>query len=665
MPGIFGITSEKELHGEEERTLAAMARPLIFTPEQEVELFRHEWYCAGTVGYEKSFSFLKKASARKGGVLLIMDGEVFPDVCDVPHELATPAPTIQRAEYCLYLYLQYGPQFVQRLNGTFVIAVFDNRDRMVHLYIDRFGSEPVYIWSAKEEFAFATSLRSLLRYRDDIGRKYDSDALAELVVFERVLGEKTVFGDIRRLVPASHAMWDGRQLKIGKYWEMRASAKPSVPRTWKDAAAELHERLRQDISKRTADGAQAGALVSGGIDSRLLLACCPSSTIAATFSNRNHPPSVETRLAGKMAKVLGHEHVLIEREADHYATVAELAVDVIESEMVFAGCHSLGLHQQMLDAGIQVVITGNWFDTYFKGMYAAGKMAEDTYRDEPNILQRRRIARNLADTQIIRRLRHLDLMMLALSNDMKDRAAVAKERAIRTLMVSGSDTRNLQECSERFTLLDLQSCTPIGFARGLRTCFPDRSPTYNNDLLAFGLNIPIEWKKDGRIVRRALRLANPRLAWISDANTGLPAGLCPPWNRVLGHMRQATRNAARRLSRISKTISSYRQPPSGCKIFTQESWHDRDGTLRLCERYRSMVEATIEKLDGTIFDKSMIVELFRDDLSVTAPRLHKLFEIILTFGMFDKKWGPHASRNALSGEIQNMRVVDLRAEGLS
>ena len=145
-----------------------MAHPFVFTAEQETELFRHKWYCAGTVGYGKSFSFLKKASAFQDDVLLIMDGEVFQDAEDVPHELASYAPTIQRAEYCLYLYLKYGPKFVLHLNGSFVIAVFDNREHKVHLYNDRFGSEPIYIWSSSDEFVFSTNQRSLLNYRDDI-----------------------------------------------------------------------------------------------------------------------------------------------------------------------------------------------------------------------------------------------------------------------------------------------------------------------------------------------------------------------------------------------------------------------------------------------------------------------------------------------------------------
>ena len=112
MPGIFGLISKNILNSDYTSKLTAMAHPLAFTVEQETELFRHKWYCAGTVVYGKSFSFLKKASAFKDDVLLIMDGEIFPDAEDVPQELAAYAPTIQRAEYCLYLYLKYGPKFV-------------------------------------------------------------------------------------------------------------------------------------------------------------------------------------------------------------------------------------------------------------------------------------------------------------------------------------------------------------------------------------------------------------------------------------------------------------------------------------------------------------------------------------------------------------------------
>jgi asparagine synthase (glutamine-hydrolysing) len=186
-----------------------------------------------------------------------MDGEVFPDAEDVPQELTAAAPTIQRAEYCLYLYLKYGPKFVECLNGAFVIAVFDNRDHTVHLYNDRFGSEPIYIWASGEEFAFSTSQRSLLNYRDDIGQKYDEDALSELILFARIFGDKTLFQDIRRLVPASHAIWDGRKLQTEKYWDIDLDTKAAGLNNWKDTAVELRTKLEHSVNKRMADSTRS------------------------------------------------------------------------------------------------------------------------------------------------------------------------------------------------------------------------------------------------------------------------------------------------------------------------------------------------------------------------------------------------------------------------
>jgi len=668
MPGIYGLISKNILDSDYKSKLTAMAYPLVFTAEQETELFKNKWYYAGTVGYGKSFSFLKKASAFKDNVLLIMDGEVFPDAQDVPQELAASAPTIQRAEYCLYLYLKYGPQFVQRLNGAFVIAVLDSRDHMVHLYNDRFGSEPIYIWTSGEEFAFSTSQRSLLNYRDDIGRKYDKDALSELIVFDRIFGDKTLFQDIRRLVPASHAIWNGKQLRTERYWDIAANTKAEGLKNWKDAAVELCTKLEHSVNKRMADNAKSAILISGGVDSRLLLGLCPTSktTISVTFSNKNHPHSLDTRLAIKIAKLLGHEHVLIERDTDHYANVAELAVDVIESHMDFVNCHSLGLHQQMLDAGVRVVLTGHWWDTLFKGCYSIGNLTEymyhayHVYRNEPDILKARRIAQYCCNSEIIQKPHNQDLLMLALNSQMKERAAAARERALGKLFVLFHKNKEIQNSSEHFTILDLQSKETIGIQHGLRTVFPDRSPAYDNNLFSLALNIPVSWKKGGRIVQEALKLVNPKLAWIADANTGLPPGLHPPWSSILFILRNKVRDTALYLSRFSKITSDSRHLDRDCTIFLENSsWHDMDGLLRLSQRYRSMVERTVNHLDETFFDKKVVIELLNHDLSIPRPRLNRLWEIILTFGLFDQKYGPNANRNNYLGRIENFKIVDL------
>lgn len=644
MPGILGIIRPQSFQPEVAATLDRMAEPLRYAPDQTVQHLHRGRFAGSVVDYGPRFGFLKSAVAERDGVVLLMDGEIFPDAAEVPHELQGDSPTVQRAEYCLHLYLERGPQFVKSLNGTFAVAVYDRRDHTIHLYNDRFGSAPLFVWVADRQCAFASSQRSLLCYRDDIGREYNRDAIAELVVFERVLGEKTLFTDIRRLVPASHAIWNAEGLRIEKYWHVLSPGNAAVVKDCREAAVELNRRLDRSVSKRQGDGAKAAALVSGGIDSRLLLHFCNPETLALTFSNRKHPVSLETRLAATVAHALGKEHVLVERESDHYATVAEHAVDVGESLRSFIGSHSLGLHDQMRGIGAEVVITGQFWDTLFKGMYSTG-MVSDTYHDEPVVLQARRISQQVADSLILRRTKHQALMSLALCNEMKERAAVGKERVIHLMTSLVGEGRTGSTCSEYFRLHDLQSTASIAFLRGLRTSFPDRSPGYDNDLLSLALSVPVELKGQGQIVRAALRIANRRLARIPDANTGLPAGLCPPWSTFAGAMRDAVRGGARALAGCSKHAARLRQATPGSRIFKQhDSWHDMNGMLRLCDRYRSMVETAVEQLDAALFDTEIVADLLRDDLNAKAPRLNKLWEILLTFQLFDAKWGPATKR---------------------
>jgi asparagine synthase (glutamine-hydrolysing) len=648
MPGILGIMRPQPFEPDITATLDRMAEPLRYVPDQTVQHFQRGQFAGSVVDYGPGFGFLKSAAAERDGVLLLMDGEVFPDAAEVPHELQGDSPTVQRADYCLHLYLERGPQFVKSLNGTFAIAVYDGRDHTIHLYNDRFGSAPLFIWTGDRQCVFASSQRSLLCYRDHIGRQYDRDAIAELVVFERVLGEKTLFTDIRRLVPASHAIWNAEGLRIEKYWHISSAEGAGKMKDCREAAVELNRRLDRSVSKRQGDGAKAATLVSGGIDSRLLLHFCNRETLVVTFSNRNHPVSIETRLAAKVAHMLGKEHVLVERENDHYTTVAQRAVDVGESLRSFIGSHSLGLHDQMRGIGVQAVITGHFWDTFFKGVFAV-PASGDIYRDEPSILRAQRIARQIGSSVVLRRPHHEDLMRLALNVEMRERATIAKERFIRRIVGLYQDGRSIQSCSDCLRLHDLQSTASIAFTRGLRTSFPDRSPIYDNDLLAFALSAPFEWKRHAQIVRTALKLANPKLARIMDANTGLPAGLCPPWNTVLGSMRQFVRTTARGLSRYSIAVDRLRDAPVGSRIFVQhDSWHDMNGMLRLCDRYRSMVETAVERLDGTLFDKDVVSRLLRDDLTARVPRFNKLWEIILTFQLFDAKWGPGANREEVS-----------------
>lgn len=661
MPGILGIVG-KHPPQEMRDMVQEMAIPMVFAKGQEPKGFVCGGFAGAVVDHDAAMSFLKRAWASRDGVLLLMEGEVFPEASEVPAALASPHPTIQRADYCLERYLQEGPGFALRLNGSFALAVFDGRDGKTHLFTDRLGTVPLFWWAEQAEFAFATSVRSVLLRRDDIGRRYSPEAVAELMVFERVFDARTLFSDIHRLPPGTHAIWSGSRLETRAYWTLPTEKGSEDRVTLDDAARDLCDRLRHSTARRCADRAPSMALISGGLDSRLLLACSPEHVQAGTFSNEGQAPSIETRLALEVSRALGRQHVLLHRHADHYADVAEAAPEVSEGLWTFASCHALGLHEQMAKAGVQAFLTGNYWDTLFKGYYLVPTEIDPIYKDEPVPLQARRLARHLANTPVLHRITHQDLLMLALSDEMKDCAAAAKERIIRTMTPFYSPRTTPEDFAEVAVFSQVEFDTAMGFQRSLRVRFVDRSPTFDNSLVDFACQTPIRLKKDGAIIRRALRLTHPQLGRILDANNGLPAGLASPWLDLAVGAKRRVRRTAAWFSRFSRTLTNWRTPPVGTGVCRQDcSWHDINALLVFSEKYRSLVTTTLHSLPDAMFDKPMIQRLLDDELSGRLPRFNKLFELILTFGLFDRQWGPGTNRKARGGTTPAMTFTEISA----
>ncbi|MEJ2648171.1 MAG: asparagine synthase-related protein [Sedimentisphaerales bacterium] len=654
MPGILGIISSEPFKPDVSGTLDRMAGPLQYKSDQTVEYFHGDWFACAAIDYGPRFAFLKSASAQRDGILLLMEGEVFPDAAEVPHELAGESPTIQRAEYCLYQYLKDGPKFIRKLNGVFSIAIIDQRNHSVHLYTDRFGHRLMFITEKIDRFAFATSVRSLLRWRKDIGLKYDKQSIAEFVLFERVLGNRTLFPDIKRLLPATHATWNDNKWHIESYYEIHKQKVPENCNSWKDAANMLLNCLKHSLAKRTSDKSTKGLLLSGGLDSRLVLLACPKTVITASFSTSNGDSSLESLIASKVAKLFGVKHFWLPRDIDYYAQIAEDAAQINEGlSSAFIGYHTIGVHDVMMQAGLQVILTGILFDVAFKDFYSDIQISSEKYPSGPTELTARRIARVLSESSVIRRAEHQDLMMLALNNEMKKVAVLTKEQTISDIyescfreipLVYGE----LQELIRPLGLLAgpfWQTYTTLGMNRGLTSLFVERSPFFDNEMLNLALSLPISWALRGRIVRRAIKLASSKMAALRDVNTRLPAGLCPPWDRLATGSREYLLKIGRRLSEHSKQVAKLKQPRPGTSVFSSLSWlFSHDASLKYVQSYRALVNDAVNNASEEFFDVANLKKLLDDDLTCDAPRMSKLWYMLVSFHNFDKFWGPSAAR---------------------
>ncbi|HSP73901.1 MAG TPA: asparagine synthase (glutamine-hydrolyzing), partial [Gaiellaceae bacterium] len=168
-----------------------------------------------------------------------------------------------------HLYEESGPGFVTRLDGMFALALWDAKRERLVLARDRLGKKPL-LWTrlADGTLAFASELKALLRL-PGVSRDVDLDAIDSYLALQYAPGERTGLRGINKLAPGHVLVAQGETETIEQYWR----PDPAEPSTSED---EWLERVRATVTaavrKRLVADVPLGALLSGGIDSSVVVA---------------------------------------------------------------------------------------------------------------------------------------------------------------------------------------------------------------------------------------------------------------------------------------------------------------------------------------------------------------------------------------------------------
>ncbi|MBI3403205.1 MAG: hypothetical protein HY048_17475 [Acidobacteria bacterium] len=212
------------------------------------------------------------AASADGRFLLWMAGEAYVSG-DAALALADAAASRTRAfrRALLDRWLQTGVDAVRRLDGEYQIAVWDARDRALSLVNDRFGGLPWYWAQAPSGWAFAGGVRGVLM-APGVRAEPDLDALREAVTFGGFrLADRTNVASVR-MVPGATVQTIRPGARItSRYWTWAdIAAQPA--RDPRDLVPELQARWKAAVARRMTDRARYGQTLSGGLDSRAILA---------------------------------------------------------------------------------------------------------------------------------------------------------------------------------------------------------------------------------------------------------------------------------------------------------------------------------------------------------------------------------------------------------
>ncbi|MDQ3822990.1 MAG: asparagine synthase (glutamine-hydrolyzing), partial [Actinomycetota bacterium] len=318
-------------------------------------------------------------SNETGDVVAVFNGEAY-NFGDLRAELAANGHEVRGTgdtPVIPHLYEEDGPDFVRRLGGMFALALWDaTRERLV-LARDRVGKKPL-LWTRLPDgtLAFASELKALLRL-PEVSREVDRDAIDAYLALQYVPGDRTGLRGIRKLLPGHVLVAEGESLRIERYWTLAPDGSAGSDDEWLErvratVVAAVRRRLVADVP--------LGALLSGGIDSSLVVAAAaqatsePLRTFTVGFPDARYD---ERTYARAVADRYGTIHEELEVDADVSETVLRLA-EAFDEPFGDEAAFPTFLIAEQARRHVTVALTGDGGDEAFGGYerYAAIALAD-------------------------------------------------------------------------------------------------------------------------------------------------------------------------------------------------------------------------------------------------------------------------------------------------
>ena len=224
-----------------------------------------------------------------------------------------------------HLYEEYGVDFVARRGGMFAVALFDRVRRRLVLARDRLGKKPL-VWTRLPDgtFAFASELKALAAL-PDFRAEPDMAAIDAYLALGYVPGTRTGLRGVHRLAPASVLVVEGDAQTERVYWQPSVVEEPLSEAAWLER---VRDEVSQAVRRRLVADVPLGALLSGGIDSAVVVAQMaqassePVRTFTVGFADEAYD---ERRYARAVAEKWSTRHEEIVLEPDAAATLPRLA----------------------------------------------------------------------------------------------------------------------------------------------------------------------------------------------------------------------------------------------------------------------------------------------------------------------------------------------------
>jgi len=309
-----------------------------------------------------------------GKVWISYNGQVYnfkqlrEDLSNKGHSFRSNSDT----EVVLKSYLEWGIDGFEKFFGMFALAIWDGRKGELILARDRIGIKPLYYSYNGGNLIFASELKALMAFKS-FRRDIDPEAIPLFLHYQYIPAPRTIFKDTYKLAPGQCLRFNGRELSVETFSElpnMGGQPQPLQNYAIDERADELDELLTTVISDHMVSDVPLGALLSGGIDSSLVVAfmqkvsTLPIRTFTMGFEDKGYNEAI---WASKVAEHLGTDHTELYVTAKEALAVIPRLPEIFDEPFADSSAIPTFMICRLARSQVKVALSGDGGDEQFSG----------------------------------------------------------------------------------------------------------------------------------------------------------------------------------------------------------------------------------------------------------------------------------------------------------
>ena len=372
MCGIAGQFNFQRREPVERETIARMARSIAHRgPDDE------GFFIAGPVGLGfRRLSIIDLAgghqpmSDAEATTRVIFNGEIYnyrelrAELQSKGHQFRTNSDT----EVIVHGYKEWGTEVFNRLNGMFGLAIWDARNERLVVARDAMGIKLVYYKIDNRQLTFGSEIRAVLA-TEDSKPEVDPVALKLFLRFRYTPSPLTIFQGIRKLAPGTMLVVEKGQCREER-WYNYTPIPFSRPKEDKEATRELLELYGAAVRRHLLSDVPVGILLSGGLDSGLLLGLMNEqggSWPAYTIGYGDSYADDELHDAAETAALLGARHITVRLDQGEFERSLPRIVECLEEPIAASSIVPMYFVSQRARQDVKVALIGQGPDELFGG----------------------------------------------------------------------------------------------------------------------------------------------------------------------------------------------------------------------------------------------------------------------------------------------------------